>query len=94
MSQSTADIDAIVSQEWDRDAACHFGDHPWATNGYCPWCGAFNGGWLAYQAYEKAEREGRAHFGHYHRSIETKLACRRGPDHEWLEAFGESEVAS
>jgi hypothetical protein len=75
------------------DADCHYGDHFWQTNGYCSNCHAFNAGWLQYQAYEKAEKDGRAHFGHYHRTLEAKARCRATPDAEWIEAYGESEVA-
>lgn len=55
---------------------CYFGDHDWSTNGYCH-CGAFNPGWLSYQAFEKAQREGRACQDHYHRTAEAHAACRK-----------------
>lgn len=75
-----------------ENADCHFGDHWWLNNGWCRDCDAFNGGWLAWQRSEKAIREGRYHFGHFHTTIERKNSCRRQPDAEWVEAYGVSEV--
>ena len=50
--------DAMWSAQLDRDASCHYGDHIFARNGYCTNCYEFSGGWLQYQRFEKAEREG------------------------------------
>lgn len=64
---------------------CHFGDHDFLRNGHCKWCNDFNGDWLQWQRYEKADREGRTHFDHFHLTVEAKEKCRRGPSKEWLE---------
>jgi hypothetical protein len=71
---------------------CHYGDHRWQDNGWCSDCGAFNGGLLQWQRTEKAIREGRFHFGHFHLTVARKAACRRQPDAEWTDAYGQSEV--
>ena len=60
---------------------CHFGDHYYLANGHCRDCNAFNGGWLQYMAIEKAQREGRHHGDHFHRTAEAATACRR-PTHD------------
>lgn len=73
-------------------ADCDYGDHRWATNGYCLECGHFNAGWLGWQRIEKAIREGRYHFGHFHLTIERKQFCKRLPDPDWIEAYGLSET--
>lgn len=75
MNQTSAEIDAIVTEQMYAAADCHYGDHPYQANGYCSNCGKFNGGWLAWQAMEKAEREGRACEDHFHRTLEVKNAC-------------------
>ena len=85
---------AMYEAQIERNAECHYGDHSWQANGRCSNCDKFNGGILQWNAFEKAEREGRAHWGHYHRTIERKLACKRGPDPEWIEAYGDSEVTT
>ena len=56
---------------------CHYGDHYWQDNGQCRDCSAFNGGMLQWAAVEKAEREGRHHGDHFHRTIEKAASCRR-----------------
>ena len=56
---------------------CHYGDHDFERNGRCRHCDAFNGGWLAWQAHEKAERLGLTHGDHFHRTPEAKAACRQ-----------------
>lgn len=73
-------------------ADCHYGDHRWLTNGRCAECGAFNGGWLQWQRIEKAIRDGRSHYGHFHLTAEAKTKCQRQPDADWIEAYGTSEV--
>lgn len=60
---------------------CHYGDHSWSSNGQCRNCDAFNGGWLQWQAVEKAQHEGRHHGDHFHRTASTAAACRR-PTHD------------
>lgn len=56
---------------------CHFGDHSWMDNGYCAYCPAFNGGFLQWRAIEKAQREGRHHGNHFHRTLQATEACPR-----------------
>lgn len=55
---------------------CEIGDHEYDTNGYCRDCASFSGGVLAYQRYEKAQREGRACDDHFHKTLAAKAACR------------------
>ena len=66
------------------NADCHYGDHDFERNGRCRHCDAFNGGWLAWQAQEKAERLGLTHGDHFHRTPEAKAACRREIRYPWL----------
>lgn len=68
-----------MTAAWENPE-CHFGDHYWEANGHCRDCLAFNGGWLQWMQVEKAEREGRHHGDHYHRTAEKAAACAR-PDH-------------
>lgn len=56
---------------------CHFGDHYWENNGHCRDCSVFNGGWLQWMAVEKAQREGRHHGDHFHRTIDKAMMCPR-----------------
>jgi hypothetical protein len=78
---------------WDAglNADCHYGDHRY-NGAVCDNCGHFNGALLRYFAQEKADREGRGHFGHYHKTMERKIACKRQPEPDWVEAYGMSEV--
>lgn len=59
-----------------RDADCHYGDHYWATNGFCDNCGAFNAYLLLEAAYEKARKLGLNHDDHFHRSLKTYNTCK------------------
>jgi hypothetical protein len=56
---------------------CHYGDHSWGDNGWCRRCDAFNGGMLQWMQVEKAEREGRHHGDHFHRTASAASACPR-----------------
>ena len=80
--------------QMERNAQCHYGDHDYADNGYCTNCYKFNGGILQWKAQEKADREGRGHYGHYHRTLEAKQRCTAIADPEWIEAYGDVEVPS
>jgi hypothetical protein len=60
---------------------CHYGDHRWADNGQCRDCDAFSGGLLQWRAIEKAQREGRHHGDHFHRTLAAAEACKR-PTHD------------
>ena len=62
---------------------CHYGDHDFERNGRCRHCDAFNGGWLAYQAREKAEHLGLTHGDHFHRTAAAKDTCRTETRYPW-----------
>ena len=60
---------------------CHFGDHDWELNGRCRHCDAFNGGLLQWAAIAKAQREGRHHGNHFHRTLAAAARCSH-PTHD------------
>ena len=56
--------------------ACHYGDHEYGTGAVCKHCYHFNGGLLQWFRFEKADREGRAHVDHFHRTPGAAALCR------------------
>lgn len=62
-------------------ADCHFGDHRYA-GAVCSDCGRFDAALLSWLRFEKAEREGRDHGDHFHKTLDAKARCRRP---EWRE---------
>ena len=62
-------------------ADCHYGDHRYGGGATCQECGRFNAGLLSWFGVEKAQREGRHHGDHYHRTADAAAACRR-PTHD------------
>jgi hypothetical protein len=56
---------------------CHFNDHDFLGNGRCKWCDKFSVDYLWYIQYEKAERDGRTHGDHFHRTLLTRDKCTK-----------------
>lgn len=69
-----------VARRWvATNPDCYYGDHTW-SGAVCTRCGKVNGALLSWFRYEKAEREGRAHGDHFHRTLDAKAVCTRPTD--------------